>query len=116
MFFILLQRLNVLLTRAKSLMIVIGNREKLYNFPSWQIFIKFCFRKGVARSGALLGVHEEWSDDLEEKTIDSEATYSDNYTISNYEFQIDNKLEEWGSHGRNRKLFNEIYGHKINPY
>lgn len=47
------QRLNVLLTRAKSLMIIIGNLEKLNGFESWRPFITHCVRSGLARKGPL---------------------------------------------------------------
>lgn len=40
-------RLNVMLTRARSLMIVIGNPETLGLDPLWKKFIKFCRQNGA---------------------------------------------------------------------
>lgn len=42
-----------MLTRAKSLMIIVGNLEKLSKFQSWQPFIRHCLLNGLARKGAL---------------------------------------------------------------
>lgn len=53
------RRLNVLLTRAKSLMIIVGNIEKLYRFPSWQRLIEHCVKSGVARKGELRNEPDE---------------------------------------------------------
>lgn len=46
--------MNVLLTRAKSLMIIIGNLEKLKLISSWERFIEHCIKSGLARRGPLI--------------------------------------------------------------
>lgn len=34
-------------------MIIVGNLEKLYKFPSWGPFIEHCVKSGLARKGPL---------------------------------------------------------------
>ena len=34
-------------------MIIVGNLEKLYKFPSWQPFIEHVYKSGLARKGQL---------------------------------------------------------------
>ncbi|XP_065080327.1 putative helicase MOV-10 [Ochlerotatus camptorhynchus] len=41
------KRLNVTLTRARSLMIVVGNPETLGQDPTWKQFIEFCRQNGA---------------------------------------------------------------------
>ncbi|ORY84351.1 P-loop containing nucleoside triphosphate hydrolase protein [Protomyces lactucae-debilis] len=41
------RRMNVALTRAKQLCVVIGNASLLASDPHWQVFLKFCKRHGV---------------------------------------------------------------------
>ncbi|KXJ70475.1 putative helicase MOV-10 [Aedes albopictus] len=43
------KRLNVALTRAKALLVVIGNPETLQQDPNWFEFIRYCFRAGAIR-------------------------------------------------------------------
>ena len=45
--------MNVLLTRAQSLMIIIGNVRKLNSFVPWERFIDHCMRNGLVRTGHL---------------------------------------------------------------
>lgn len=65
----LLQRVNVLLTRAKSLMIIVGNLDKLAKFPSWQPFIRHCLRNGLARTGALRDTNDDEEVLMERLTV-----------------------------------------------
>lgn len=43
------KRLNVALTRAKALLIVIGNPETLQQDPNWFEFIRYCYEKNAIR-------------------------------------------------------------------
>ncbi|XP_062564411.1 putative helicase MOV-10 [Armigeres subalbatus] len=43
------KRLNVALTRAKALLIVIGNPETLQQDPNWFEFIRYCFKERAIR-------------------------------------------------------------------
>lgn len=43
------KRLNVALTRAKALLIVIGNPETLQQDPNWFEFIRYCYDNGAIR-------------------------------------------------------------------
>ncbi|XP_058461673.1 putative helicase MOV-10 [Malaya genurostris] len=43
------KRLNVALTRAKALLIVIGNPETLQQDPNWYEFIRYCFQQKAIR-------------------------------------------------------------------
>jgi helicase MOV-10 len=44
-----LQRLNVAVTRAKFLMIVIGNPETLQKDRNWYQFVKYCHENGACK-------------------------------------------------------------------
>lgn len=91
-----LQRINVLLSRAKSLMIIIGNLEKLSKFRSWQPFIRHCLLNGLARKGAL---HE--ADDGEEVLIERlkfsmrfDESSSESESEENNEDEFDDSSED----------------------
>lgn len=72
------------MTRAKSLMIIVGNMEKLKKFSSWKPFIEHCVKNGVARKGEIdaeggsmerikfISVQDETSD--EESDSDEQST------------------------------------------
>ncbi|XP_055301201.1 putative helicase mov-10-B.1 isoform X2 [Sitodiplosis mosellana] len=38
------QRFNVMLTRAQSLLIIVGDPHLLYKDPNWSVFIRFCMK------------------------------------------------------------------------
>ncbi|XP_078402574.1 putative helicase MOV-10 isoform X2 [Cetorhinus maximus] len=58
------KRFNVALTRAKALLIVVGNPVILRNDPNWKRFLNYCVTKG-AYTG-----YEYDSDDLESDLVD----------------------------------------------
>ncbi|XP_058835561.1 putative helicase MOV-10 [Topomyia yanbarensis] len=74
------KRLNVALTRAKALMIVIGNPETLQQDPNWYEFIRYCYHQNAIR-----GVKFELD---EERHAVCEVAAKDDYLV-----QIQQKLD-----------------------
>lgn len=69
---IFFQRFNVAITRAKALLIVIGNPNILQHDDSWREFIKFC-----NDNGACTGVTFEFS-----STIQNVVSGMENLTLN----------------------------------
>lgn len=65
---ITLQRFNVAVTRAKSLLIIVGNAVLMQCDPTWYAMIKFCKENGLTK-GIPFALKEN-PDPVEEITID----------------------------------------------
>lgn len=58
------KRLNVALTRAQSLLIIIGNSETLQKCNIWNKFVEYCHR-----NGALTGEERSFDRENEEEDV-----------------------------------------------
>jgi helicase MOV-10 len=68
------RRMNVALTRAKQMCIVIGNATLLASDPHWRVFLKFCKRHGVCFGTAL-------PESLNSETVEALSTMERAYLL-----------------------------------
>nr|XP_029733656.1 putative helicase MOV-10 [Aedes albopictus] len=81
------KRLNVALTRAKALLVVIGNPETLQQDPNWFEFIRYCFR-----AGAIRGVKFELDEKQHQvKELDAKDAY-----LTLIQEKLDNIINAYG--------------------
>jgi helicase MOV-10 len=79
------KRFNVAITRAKALVIVVGNPYVLHEDPHWRYFLSYCLVNGAYTGCPYVpakDLEEEFQQNLEHFGLDSEDKLSDDNNAS----------------------------------